>query len=154
MMRCRSWIQCGAPWALALTLSVAAGVSAAPASKTEIGAGPEKPALAGDSSRGAELYVRRCGACHSLDQNRIGPRHRNVFGARAGAVNDYPYSQALKNLDVVWDQNNLNRWLENPPSMAPGTRMGFRLADDQERADIIAYLKSVSEPKTEAVDQE
>ncbi|GJL91213.1 c-type cytochrome [Hyphococcus sp.] len=105
----------------------------------------ETPAIEGDAGRGEALYQRRCGACHSIDQNRVGPMHRNTYGSKAGSVEDFAYSKALDELDVVWNEATLDEWLQNPSVMAPGTRMGFRLTDEQERADIIAYLSEVSE---------
>ena len=89
---------------------------------------------------------RRCGACHSLDQNRVGPKHRNVYGRQAGSVEGFPYSNALRNLDVVWDGETLDAWLANPVAFAPGTSMGFRLTDAEERRAIIAYLRSLTTP--------
>lgn len=96
------------------------------------------------TDRGEQLYDRRCGACHSLDQNRVGPRHRGVYGRKAGAVSDFRYSKALKELDIVWNEETLNAWLADPTAFAPGTAMGFRLKDEEERKAIIAYLKSAS----------
>ncbi len=93
---------------------------------------------------GKELYTRRCGACHSVDQNRVGPRHRGVYGRKAGTVPDYRYTKALKKLNLTWNEKNLNRWLTNPTAVAPGTAMGFRLNKPAERKAIIEYLKSVS----------
>lgn len=101
--------------------------------------------MIGDAARGVELYQRRCAACHSIDQNRVGPKHRHTFGSKAGSVEGFAYSKALEELDVVWNEATLDEWLQNPSAMAPGTRMGFRLTDEQERADIIAYLRAVSE---------
>ena len=95
-------------------------------------------------SQGEALYQRRCGACHSLDHNRIGPKHRSVFGSKAGSVDGFRYSRALQTLDVVWTEETLNAWLTNPTSFAPGTSMGFRLNNPEEREAIIAYLKSLS----------
>ncbi len=103
------------------------------------------PALAGgDVERGAQLYERRCFACHSLDANRIGPAHRGVFGRKAGTAPGFNYSPAVKNSAVVWDEQTLDRWLENPQALIPGQRMGFRMSDPDERADVIAYLKRES----------
>jgi cytochrome c len=93
---------------------------------------------------GEKLYKRKCIGCHSVDKNRIGPRHRGVYGRAAGAVTDYKYSKALKNLDVIWTDATLDLWLENPTAMAKGTSMGFRLKKPQERSAIIHYLKSLS----------
>ncbi|MEO1251307.1 MAG: c-type cytochrome [Pseudomonadota bacterium] len=99
----------------------------------------------GDVVRGESLYAAKCGACHSVEQNRIGPKHRGVFGRRIGGVEDYDYSAALTGVDRVWDNASLDEWLLAPTEMFPGARMGFAVKDDRERADIIAYLKSVSE---------
>ena len=99
---------------------------------------------AGNPSRGAEIYESHCGACHSLDANRIGPKHRGVFGRKAGAVPDFHYSDALKKSGIVWNAQTLDKWLQSPVKMVPGTAMGFQLRDAQERADVIAYLKQQS----------
>lgn len=94
---------------------------------------------------GERLYKQRCGGCHSLDRNRIGPRHRGVYGRKAGSVGDFSYSEALQNLDVVWTESTLDKWLENPTAFANGTSMGFRLRKADERKAVIAYLKSLSD---------
>lgn len=97
-------------------------------------------------SRGKLLYNRRCTACHSLDQNRIGPRHRDVYGRAAGSVSGFRYSKTLQELDIVWTEETLDPWLASPTTFAPGTRMGFRLKKPEERMAIIAYLKSLVTP--------
>jgi len=100
----------------------------------------------GDPEQGQRLYVSRCGACHSLDANRVGPRHRGVFGRRAGEVPGYVYSPALQDSSVVWSEDTLARWLENPEALIPGQRMNLRVTDAADRASIIAYLKRESAP--------
>jgi cytochrome c len=95
----------------------------------------------GNPARGAEIYESHCGACHSLDANRVGPMHRGVFGRKAGAVPSFRYTPALKASGIVWTAAALDRWLTNPPGMVPGTAMGLRLPDPKARADVIAYLK-------------
>lgn len=102
------------------------------------------PVLAADATRGGDLYESRCFGCHSLDANRIGPMHRGVFGRKAGAVAEFAYSPAVKNSPVVWDEQTLDRWLTNSQQVIPGTRMNFRVALPEDRADIIAYLKKES----------
>ncbi len=102
------------------------------------------PALAADAARGGELYESRCFGCHSLDANRVGPMHRGVFGRKAGSVADFGYSSAVKNASVVWDEATLERWLTNPSAVIPGTRMTFRVATPEDRADIVAFLKKES----------
>lgn len=101
------------------------------------------PALAaGDATRGKALY-QGCNACHSIDDNDIGPKHRGVVGRPAGSVPDYNYSSALKSSGLTWDPATLDRWLTNPSALVPGTKMFFRLDSPQDRADVIAYLQQL-----------
>ncbi len=109
---------------------------------------PAAAQVTGDAARGAKLYQQRCTACHSLDANRIGPMHRGVFGRKSAGVPGYAYSDALKGLNVVWNAQTLDKWLTNPPAMARGTAMAIRVPNPQDRADLIAYLKSVSPAST------
>ncbi|MGA2126801.1 MAG: cytochrome c family protein [Xanthobacteraceae bacterium] len=95
---------------------------------------------AGDAGRGEELY-QGCMDCHSLDSNDVGPKHRDVFGRRAGSVADYRYSAALKSAGVVWNEDTLDKWLTNPDALVPGTKMYYLVPSPQDRADLIAFLK-------------
>ena len=96
--------------------------------------------LVGDPNRGKTLY-QACQACHSIDENDLGPKHRGVVGRRAGSIEDYSYSAALKSSGLTWDEATLDRWLTNPSALVPGTKMFFQVGDGQNRADIIAFLK-------------
>jgi len=98
------------------------------------------PALAANVDHGEQLY-QGCQDCHSLDKNDVGPRHRGVFGRKAGSLPDYPYSDPLKNASFVWDEQTLDRWLTNPQAFVPGVRMFYHLDKAQDRADVIAFLK-------------
>jgi len=100
-------------------------------------------AVQGDATRGAEVYASRCGGCHSVDADRVGPRHAGVFGRHAGSVEGYDYSPALKASPVVWDAKSLDRWLTDPETLVPGQRMGYSLGDAALRADVIAYLSTL-----------
>ena len=105
-------------------------------------ASPQSPPLSeGDPARGAQLYKRVCAACHSFDANRIGPMHRGVVGRPVASVDGFRYSQALGAQNFVWDEAMLNKWLEDPPGLVPGTAMGIRVPKAQDRADVIAYLR-------------
>jgi cytochrome c len=99
---------------------------------------------AGDAARGQQLYESRCTACHSVNENRIGPAHQGVFGRRAGRVVGYDYSAALKASKVVWSEKTLDAWLSNPQRLIPGQKMGYMVTDAGDRADLIAYLKKLS----------
>jgi cytochrome c len=98
--------------------------------------------LVGDPVHGKLLY-QACTACHSIDENDLGPKHRGVFGRRAGSVADYSYSAALKASGLVWDRAMLDRWLANPSQLVPGAKMYFKIDDPKSRADIIAYLEQL-----------
>lgn len=98
--------------------------------------------LHGDPVRGKALY-QACAACHSIDENDLGPRHRGVVGRRAGSIVDYNYSPALRNSGLTWDAAALDRWLTNPGELVPGTKMYFKIDDAQKRADIIAFLEEL-----------
>ena len=101
-------------------------------------------ATGGDPARGQQVYDGKCSACHSLDANRVGPAHRGVYGRRAGLAAGYGYSPGVKASRIVWNEMTLDRWLTNPQATIAGARMGFRLADPQQRADVIAYLRQQS----------
>lgn len=103
-------------------------------------------AQVGDASRGAALYGQRCAACHSVDHNGIGPAHRGVFERVAGQAPGYAYSPALKASKLRWTVANLERWLADPEALVPGQKMGVSVPDNQERADLIAYLKGLPAP--------
>jgi len=98
---------------------------------------------AANSDAGQDLFARRCSGCHSLDTDKEGPRLRGVFGRKAGTVADFPYSEALRKSDIVWDEPSLKRWLEDPQKMAPHNDMEFHVAAESERDAIVAYLKSL-----------
>jgi cytochrome c len=98
---------------------------------------------AGDAMRGQQIYESRCVACHSPDANRVGPMHRGVFGRKAGSVVNYNYSKAVLGSDVVWNDQTLDQWLTNPQVLIPGQKMNFKVANPQDRADVIAYLKTL-----------
>jgi cytochrome c len=101
----------------------------------------------GDAERGAALYEDKCTGCHSLDANRIGPAHRGVYGRKAGSSPGFDYSPGVKASTVIWKEATIDMWLTNPQAFIPGARMGFRLSDPQQRADVIAFLKRESNPK-------
>ena len=107
---------------------------------------------AGDPVAGKEAYEGTCGGCHSLDANRVGPMHRGVVGRQPGAASGYNYSNAVRKLGGVWTVERLDQWLQGPQAVAPGARLFLSVPDAGKRADIIAYLASVSPPAKPAED--
>lgn len=98
------------------------------------------------SSPGEALYQAKCGGCHALDENRVGPRHRGVVGRRIASLSDFNYSPAIKKLDGVWTRDGLDKWLQGPQKVAPGTKMYFSVPNPNDRNAIIAYLASQTLP--------
>lgn len=97
----------------------------------------------GDPESGKKVY-NKCKACHVLDEkkNRVGPHLVGLIGRPAGSVDDYKYSDANKESGVVWDEQTLFEYLENPRQFIKGTKMAFAgLKKEQDRLDIIAYIK-------------
>jgi cytochrome c len=99
--------------------------------------------VAADATRGQELHLTLCSGCHGVDYNSVGPTHGGVFGRKAGTASGYEYSPALQKARLVWDEANLDKWLTNPESVIPGQKMNFSVPDPADRADIIAYLKTL-----------
>lgn len=100
--------------------------------------------LAGDAVRGERIFGQ-CRACHVAEPgvNRIGPSLHGVVGRKSGSVAGFNYSRANRNSGVVWGEEVLFTYLEAPQRFMPGTRMAFAgLKNAQDRADVIAYLKT------------
>jgi cytochrome c len=106
-----------------------------------LAAGPSHGYAMGDPIRGEKLYEDSCKACHALDRNGIGPKHRGIFGRAAGTVRDYTYSAELQNSKIVWTEDALDKWLADSQTLVPGNKMFFPVDDAQERSDLIAFLK-------------
>ena len=107
------------------------------------------PATAEDLANGAKVF-RKCRACHDSGpnaRNKVGPVLTGVFGRTAGAVAEFNYSKAMKaagQKKLVWDDETLNGFLEAPTTYLPKNKMAFMgIADEKDRADLIAYMKTL-----------
>lgn len=96
-----------------------------------------------------EALTKKCASCHSFDAggaNKVGPALYGIVDRTIGSVDGYGYSGALADMGGVWDYEALNGFLANPKGWAPGTKMAYRgLTDTQDRADLVAYLRGLSE---------
>jgi cytochrome c len=104
----------------------------------------------GDPARGGRVF-QRCYSCHSVDlteRNLQGPNLAGVIGRRAGTLDQFEYSEAMiaaGQNGLVWTEEKLDAYVIDPQALVPGTAMGpVRLSNPADRADLIAYLKSVS----------
>lgn len=130
----------GAVWLGCALLVVASAVSSAAAAPSTEG---KQSVAAGDAIRGKAVYDAKCSACHSVDDNRVGPLHKGVLGRKAGGAPDYEYSNALQKSKVVWTPQLLEKWLTDPESVIPGQKMGYRLEMPQNRKDVVQYLSTL-----------
>ena len=126
-------------------LSPAAAAAPTPAA----GGGIEELVASADPKAGAATADAQCSACHSFDKGgsaMIGPALYGVFGRPIAKASDYTYSAALSGHGGNWTVTALDDWLRNPRRFAPGTKMGYAgIADDTQRAAVIAYLRSLSD---------
>lgn len=103
---------------------------------------PVSAAGKGDAARGKDLFEKRCGGCHALDADKEGPRLRNVYGRKAGSITTFKYSDALKSANITWDAASLDKWLIDTESVIHDNDMDFHVPKEDERADIIEYLRA------------
>ncbi len=68
----------------------------------------------------------------------------DIYGAKSGSRQGFASSAALKNAGVTWDDATLNRFIENPDSVAPNNAMKpyGGLPDAAARKQIVDYLKT------------
>ena len=100
-------------------------------------------AAAQDAAKGADVFQDRCTSCHVLNGVAQGPNLMGVVGRKAASLPGFPYSDALKASGIVWTPANLDRFLQGPPKMVPGTAMRAIVSNDADRHDLIAYLATL-----------
>lgn len=125
--------------------------------------GAAQGAAGGDAAKG-EIVFKKCMICHRVGEgakNMVGPVLNNVIGRKAGTADGFSYSPLNKHSGengLVWDEEKIFAYLPDPnaflkkfltdagkPDLATGlTKMTFRLAPEQDRRDVIAYLKTFS----------
>ncbi|MDQ2640550.1 MAG: c-type cytochrome [Pseudomonadota bacterium] len=125
-----------------ISLLVLATLLAAPAAYTGD--------LKGDADKGKELFMTTaCVACHGVtkeDTSKVGPSLFGVVGRQAGTSPSLlGASENLKKYGVTWSLETLDEFLANPDAKVPGTPMVGKVADPQQRADVIAYLATLKE---------
>ena len=110
---------------------------------------PIEPFLAKANVDEGKKIAGQCKACHTLAKGepaRIGPNLYGVIGDKIASRAGFQYSDAIKKLAGDWTFDELNKWLDGPQKVAPGTKMTFAgVKDEQQRADVIAYLNSLSD---------
>lgn len=111
--------------------------------------GPIAGLLATASVENGAVLAKKCISCHTFDQggpNKIGPNLWDIVGKKQASIEGFPYSKGFAALDGVWDYENLNALIYKPSKYVKGTKMSFAgLAKAEDRADMIAYLRSLSD---------
>lgn len=108
---------------------------------------PAAPLAAQDAQAGATTF-KRCSICHSIDPAKgpkIGPQLSGLIGRKAGSSAGFTYSPAMTKGGFAWTRDKLDAFLKAPQGVVPGNRMAFGgIADPKQRADLIAYLATLS----------
>jgi cytochrome c len=113
------------------------------------GPAPIDPLLAAASAEKGAAIFKKCTSCHTAEKggpNKIGPDLYGVVGAEKGKHAGYTYSAAMEKKGGTWTYEDLNHFIYSPREYLPGTKMSFvGIKNDQERADVIAYLRQQSD---------
>jgi cytochrome c len=121
-----------------------------------ISAGATMAQDGGDPAHGEELFKTYCTACHNTMKGAtpdiygvVLPLH-GIVGSEAAQTKGFFYSKAMRESGVVWTEEYLDQYLEDPKKMLPGIRMEFLgMEDQQDRLDLIAYILSTQQEDTE-----
>ncbi|MBC8130643.1 MAG: cytochrome c family protein, partial [Rhizobiaceae bacterium] len=132
---------------------VAAEAPAAGEGGEAVAAVPVATLLASADAARGEAQFKKCASCHAGEQggeNKVGPALWGVVNRPIASHEGFAYSAALTAFSeggaVAWDFEHLNGFITSPKGYVTGTSMGFAgLRDDADRADLLAYLRTLSD---------
>jgi cytochrome c len=130
---------------IAVKEEAAGGEKAAAAASAE----PIEKLLQTADVKKGEAAAKKCAACHTFakgEPNKVGPNLYGVVGDHKGEGRGFNFSAAMKAKGGTWTIDDLDKFIDNPKGFVPGTAMGFAgIQKGSERADVIAYLNSLSD---------
>ena len=131
------------------TIEIKAAAAVGPAAAADEKVTPIEPLLAtADPALGEATFKKLCTSCHTPAEGGkagVGPNLYGVVGAEHARMPGFNYSPAMKEKPGKWTYGELNVWLKRPAAYAKGTRMAFAgINNDKSRADVIAYLRTLS----------
>jgi cytochrome c len=101
------------------------------------------------NAEAGEGVFKVCKACHQVGEgakNAVGPMLNGIVGRKAGTIEGFNYSEANKAAaaaGLIWTEEELFKYLEKPLTYMPKTKMAYAgMKDEQDRKDLIAYLKA------------
>lgn len=109
-----------------------------------------QPARAeGDAAKGERVFNSQCKLCHTLDKggrSQVGPNMHGLFGRKAGTMEGFEFSDAMKNSGIVWNETTIAEYSRDPKGRIPGNKMVFVGLKRQDQIDdVIAYLKKATQ---------
>lgn len=122
--------------------------------------------VAQDAAKGEQIF-KQCMTCHRIGpdaKNMVGPVLTGVIGRQSGTAPGFAYSplnKAAGEAGLVWSEDLIFQYLPDPNAFlkkfltdkgkadqATGsTKMAFKLAGEEQRKDVIAYIKTFSPDK-------
>lgn len=102
----------------------------------------------GDVKKGKKVF-RKCASCHSVQkgENKIGPSLYGVVGRAAGTIDGMKYSKVMTTSGIIWNEDNLRKFLARPRAFLKGTKMTFAgLKKEKDLDNVLAFLKDATKP--------
>jgi cytochrome c len=132
------------------TSLIVPGLALAAAIAASTAANLSKAEAAGNAAAGENVFAR-CLVCHSpkAGENKIGPSLAGVVGRKSGSAPGFNYSPALKSAGITWDEQELDKYLTNPPADVHGTKMVISVPSAEDRQNVIAYLMTLKDNQSD-----